>query len=290
MAAASTLVQAPMTRQCWRWLRVVWRLLLGVLIVACLFPWLKLSQKRRLRQWWSAALLNDLGVSRHFTTKSLPTQRNSQSVTCSCGKLFVSNHISWLDIFVINAYTPVAFIAKSDVRDWPVLGWLAARNETVFLQRGNGREASRMNDCVAMHLQSGQQIALFPEGTTSNGASVFPFHRALFQGAIAVEAPIQPLAIAYFSKDKVRSDAPAYTIEVSLISSLRQIIASPELSVELQQLPSLLPQGQDRRELATQSHAVIHHAVTQMLPQDPTQHSLTISSSLFTSPAHPYSC
>ena len=98
----------------------------GVLTSALLFPLLSHDRRARIRQQWSRKLLSILGIELHVDGAPLIARG-----------LIVANHVSWLDIFVINAVTPAAFISKSEVRQWPVIGWLSAVNETVFLRRGS---------------------------------------------------------------------------------------------------------------------------------------------------------
>ena len=86
--------------------------------------------------------------------------------------LLVANHVSWVDIFVVNALTPAAFVSKADVRQWPVIGWLAAVNETVFLRRGSRGHARVINEEIAERMRAGRHVALFPEGTTTDGSHV----------------------------------------------------------------------------------------------------------------------
>ena len=133
--------------------------------------------------------------------------------------------MSWLDIFVINAAYPAAFISKAEVRDWPLIGWLAAKNETVFLRRGSRGHARIVNAEIASLLGRGRQVALFPEGTTTDGSHVHPFHAALLQPAIDAGAPIQPLALCYRLPDGSFTRAPAYDGDVSLLDCLKAIVA-----------------------------------------------------------------
>src|SRR5690606_21315559 len=98
--------------------------------------------------------------------------------------LFVANHISWLDIFVINAMQPSHFVAKSEIRDWPVLGWLCAKAGTVFIARGRLRDVRRIYQGLVERLQVGEPVAFFPEGATSSQGSLQPFHANLFEAAI----------------------------------------------------------------------------------------------------------
>lgn len=169
----------------------------------------------------------------------------------SAGCLLVANHVSWLDIFVINAAWPAAFISKAEVRDWPVFGWLATRNETVFLRRGSRGHARVVNGEIAALLRNGQHVALFPEGTTTDGSFVHPFHGALLQPAIDAGATIQPIAIAYRLPDGRYTRAPAYDGDVSLGASLQAIIAERRIHARLVVTDSLPTAAMpDRKQLS----------------------------------------
>lgn len=166
--------------------------------------------------------------------------------------------MSWLDIFVINAACPAAFISKAEVRDWPLVGWLAARNETVFLRRGSRGHARIVNAEIASLLGRGRQVALFPEGTTTDGSQVHPFHAALLQPAIEAGAPIQPLALAYRLPDGRFTRAPAYDGDVSLGECLRAIVAEREIVARIHVAPALSTTEQpDRKQLSQRARDTI---------------------------------
>lgn len=111
--------------------------------------------------------------------------------------LFVSNHVSWADIFVLGSALPGAFVAKSDVAGWPALGWLARRSGTLFVDRERRSAAGRQSDVIGERLRDGGGVILFPEGTTGDGTALLPFKSALFASAFAAGAPVQPVAIRW---------------------------------------------------------------------------------------------
>jgi 1-acyl-sn-glycerol-3-phosphate acyltransferase len=104
--------------------------------------------------------------------------------------------VSWIDIFAMNALTPVAFVSKDDVIHWPIIGTLARHNETIFLQRGSRGHAHTIGREMAERLQSGNWLAVFPEGTTTDGTHLHPFHGALLQPAIDAGA-VTPVSLSY---------------------------------------------------------------------------------------------
>ena len=179
------------------------------------------------------------------------------------GNLLVANHVSWLDIFVINALAPTAFVSKADVRDWPVIGWLAARNDTVFLQRGSRGHARVVNEQTGSLLADGNLVAVFPEGTTTDGSTVLHFHAALLQPAIAAGRPIQPLALRYETPSGELCRAPAYDGDITLSQCIAAITATPRMVARCVVFaPLATAEGTTRRELAASAHARIATAIT----------------------------
>ncbi len=212
------------------------------------------SKRLRLKQRWSKKLLSILAI-----------RCNGELTETELGSLIVANHISWVDIFVINAVHPVAFVAKADVRQWPLAGWLAAKTDTVFLRRGSRGHARIVNAEIDALLAAGKDVAVFPEGTTSDGTRLLGFHAALLQPAIESGRPVQPLAIRYENPDGSLSLAPAYVGETSLARSLCAILACRSLVARLHAPPPIMPVTHKRRELALAAHDAI--AVSLGLPR-----------------------
>jgi 1-acyl-sn-glycerol-3-phosphate acyltransferase len=164
----------------------------------------------------------------------------------------VANHVSWLDVFAINAAIPCAFVAKDEVREWPLIGWLCVRTETVFIRRGSRRAAHETAQTVAALMLSGVDVAAFPEGTTSAGDGVLPFHSAVLHGAILAGAAVQPVALRYTTADGGRAEAPNFCGETNLAESLWRIARTHGMTVRLDYLPARDAAGRDRRELAAE--------------------------------------
>jgi len=223
------------------------------LMMAVFYPWFGMKIRRRILQSWSAGLLDIFNVridlDEHDPLHSL--RRG----------LIVTNHISWLDVFVLNAVVPMRFVAKSEVRRWPVIGWLCARAQTLFLERGKARSAARINVQMVSLLQSGECLAIFPEGTTTDGTTVAHFHSSLLQPAIDAGALLHPVAIRYQDSDGTHSTAAAYINEMSFGTSMWNILSTPELHVRLIATPELDAQSLDRRSLTRISHEHISTAL-----------------------------
>jgi 1-acyl-sn-glycerol-3-phosphate acyltransferase len=228
----------------------------GVALAGLVFPLLKPAQRDRLIMAWARRLLGVLGVQVRTTpAPSLPG-----------GALLVCNHVSWLDIYLIYAAQRVHFVSQSEVRAWPVAGWLAHKTGTLFLERGRRADTARVNAEMRALMQSGAWVAVFPEGTTSDGRGLRRFLPSLLQPAVELNCPIVPAALHYRSLDNAYSAAPAYIDEMSLWQSLMQIVSEPGLIAELQFGEPILPNGH-RRDLAAQAE----RAVTVLLGLRPSE-------------------
>jgi len=234
------------------------------LAMALPYPHFPASLRRRILQSWSAGLLDILNVRIDLAADdALYSLRRG---------LIVTNHISWLDIYVLNAVVPMRFVAKSEVRGWPVIGWLCERAGTLFIERGKARAAARMNVQLAERLHNGECLAVFPEGTTTDGTQVAHFHASLLQPAIDAAAPVYPIAIRYQDEQGAHSTAAAYIDDLSFGASMWNILREPELHVRLIACSPLAPAGSDRRSLACAALQGISIALNSMHAASAMQH------------------
>jgi 1-acyl-sn-glycerol-3-phosphate acyltransferase len=165
------------------------------------------------------------------------------------GIVFVANHISWLDIIAILAIYPVHFVAKVEISTWPILGRLCRNAGTLFIEREKRGDTLRINQQIGSILQDGRSVAIFPEGATSNGDVLRHFHASLLQSAVTTRTSLCPVAIHYSNRDGSQNSSVAY-VSVSILQSLMQILAEPEIKVKLI-FGELIPgTGRNRRELA----------------------------------------
>ena len=171
--------------------------------------------------------------------------------------LVVANHVSWLDMYVLNAVAGARFVAKSEVQGWPFFGTIATRFDTFFIVRGSYRDAARMRTAVAHALRQGERVVVFPEGTTTDGTTIGRFFPALFQAAIDARAPVQPVALRYRDAHGGPSSAPVFVGDTTALASVRQVLREPVLSAEAILGPSLDSAGRTRRELAEQARGWI---------------------------------
>jgi len=164
--------------------------------------------------------------------------------------LLAANHVSWLDILAIDAAQPARFVSKADIRRWPLIGWMVACGGTLFIERERKRDAMRVVHQVAEALQQGDVIAMFPEGTTSDGHGLLPFHANLLQAAVATHTPVQPIALRFSDDASPVSAAAAYIGDMNLVESLWAIVRARGLTVTVQRLPARPTEGLDRRAVS----------------------------------------
>jgi 1-acyl-sn-glycerol-3-phosphate acyltransferase len=216
----------------------------GVTVAGLAFPLFKPAQRDRFIMAWSRRLLRVLGVRAQLA----PAPR------LPGGALLVCNHISWLDIYLIYAAQRVHFVSKAEVRTWPVAGWLAQKSGTLFIERGRRADTARIIPEMHDLMQDGAWVAVFPEGTTSDGRALRRFMPSLLQPAVKLNCPIVPAALHYRTLAGEYSAAPAYIDDISMWHSLKQIVSEPGLIAELQFGEPILPNGH-RRELAALAEA-----------------------------------
>ena len=236
-----------------RLLRLAIHLCVGLIKCGLLFPFLDHAGRERRIQRWSAQLIAICGVS-------LQVNHTAQAEPVSPA-LIICNHISWLDIFVINSVHACRFVAKSDIRDWPLIGWLCDKSGTIFIARGKQRDVRRIYAGLVQSIHNGERVAFFPEGTTSAQGTILPFHANLFEAAIEAQVPVQAYAIRY--RDAAGNYHPAadFIGEMSFAESVLMILRHPAMHAELIRLPAVSSAGAHRRELAVTMRAKIAQAL-----------------------------
>jgi 1-acyl-sn-glycerol-3-phosphate acyltransferase len=196
---------------------------------------------------WSKRFLELLGVA--VKVQGQPLQKGPLMV--------VINHVSWLDILVMLAAQPVCFVSKSEVKHWPVIGWLATNVGTLYIERAKRKDALRVVHQISENLKAGHLIGIFPEGTTSDGKSLLPFHGNLLQAAISAGSPIQPVALRFLEADGTLSMSPTYIGDDTLLSSVWRMLCADPVTASLDFLPSMPTDGLERRALAVQLQELI---------------------------------
>ncbi|MER7399179.1 lysophospholipid acyltransferase family protein, partial [Streptomyces sp. NPDC000151] len=172
------------------------------------------------------------------------------------GTLVVVNHISWLDILALLAVEPVTMLAKREVAGWPVMGPLARRAGTRFIDRSSPRGLPQAVADLAAELRDGRSVVVFPQATTWCSATEGGFRRATFQAAIDAGAPVRPVTVRYLQHG-APSTVPAFVGEEDLASSLRRVLAAGALTARVTVHAPLTPGTRDRRDLAAATQEVI---------------------------------
>ena len=222
----------------WKGLRTLAHLMTGWLTLIFVFPKLTSAQKEERISTWANELLGHLSIK--LIVNGQPSERGPV--------LLVANHISWLDIVVMLAARYCRFVSKADVRHWPLIGSLASGAGTLFIERESRRDAMRVVHHMAERLSAGDVLAIFPEGTSSNGVDLLPFHANLFQAAIAANVPVQPVALQFVDvASGERSLAPCYIDDDTLLGSIWRTLCSPGMAAVVTYGEPQMAQGRDRR-------------------------------------------
>ncbi|MFZ3288410.1 MAG: lysophospholipid acyltransferase family protein, partial [Telluria sp.] len=203
--------------------RVLIHLLAGLATCALVFPWAGRGRRNRYIQRWSRKLLRICGVSVEHGPGAAPLSH----------AMIVANHVSWLDIFVINALHPSRFVAKAEIRAWPVLGWLAQQAGTVFIARGSRRDLRHIFKGLVDSLQLGERIAFFPEGTTAPLGSLLPFHANLFEAAIDARVAVQPYALKYLDAQGALQRSVDFAGDTTFVQSIVAILSGGAVRAQL---------------------------------------------------------
>lgn len=207
-----------------------------------------------LTTWWSRRLMRVLGIE--MTVVGQPP---------ASGHLLVANHVSWLDINVMGACASTRFISKAEVRRWPVAGTLAIGCGTFFLRRGKGGSKPLLEKLVP-HLRAGGSVTLYPEGTTTAGEDVLPFHARLFAGAIESGLPVQPVALSYGRGDGGERLAP-FVGDDTLVAHVVRLLGNRRMTVRVEFCEPVASKGRSREELATLSRDRIRAALVPPPPE-----------------------
>lgn len=231
-----------------RALGLLGHVLSGIGTVLWRFPRMAPAERHRRVQAWASAMLVKVGIRLEVMGQPV----------ASGPALLVANHISWLDIPAMHAARFCRFVSKDEVRSWPLIGRLASSADTLYIARSSRRDASRMVQTMAESLQQGDVLAVFPEGTTSEGLELLPFHSNLLQSAVLADAPVQPVALRFVTSDGQPSTAPSYAGDTALLTSIWRTLCADGLVAQLHYGPPQKALGRDRRAWAQDLHAEVN--------------------------------
>ena len=229
-----------------RWTRLLLHVASGFVTLRFIWPRADAQHRHEIAVRWAQSLLAILAVRVHCEGRPPPHARK--------GAMIAANHISWVDIFAISSLRHTRFIAKSEIRDWPLAGWLAERSGTIFIRRARRHDTARINERVHDALAEGDCVGLFPEGTTTEGDRLLKFHSSLFEPAVANRARVYPVAVRYEHPDGSPLRAAAYVGDLSFAQSLGLVIRTRETVVRLAFASPVDPDGLTRHEVAAEAH------------------------------------
>ena len=240
----------------WRLTRLFSQMLWGLVLSVTAFPRGGQAARHAIIRSWSREILHRAGVEVRAVGFPKEAKDVDRPVT------LVANHVSWADIFALNSEHACHFIAKSELRGWPLAGRLLHNVGTIFIDRSDRKETHRLKQVVHDLLAAGETVAVFPEGTTSNGRDVLKFHASLLEPIVAAEGEVWVVAIRYFRvSDGARTEAAAYIDELSLLDSLHAIAREAPLVAELKFIEAISCAGLNRREVAQRAEALIRAAI-----------------------------
>lgn len=239
-----------------------------VLLLAVLPPvllTLVLLRRWQRREWhdkvvsaWSRALVKVFGLTITHTG-----QPENPPV------FLVANHVSWLDIPVIHSATTAGFVAKAEIAQWPLLGWVVKCGETVFHQRGRSDSRQRVLQALQQRLKEGRSVAVFPEGKTTDGSALGRFHRPLLQAAVETQSPIQPVAIEYWDHRHQRHEGLPFHGGETFLHNVWRLLQMPAGEVHVHWLPPLSTTANNGKMPETRALAEkAQQAIYQQLHQD----------------------
>jgi 1-acyl-sn-glycerol-3-phosphate acyltransferase len=222
--------------------------LVSAILKCAVFPVLPIKLRKKMVQHWCIRLLRILKVK-------VIIHGDPSTLLGTKPYLLVSNHISWLDIHIINSIRPVIFVAKADVSKWPIFGYLASMLGTIFLKREKLSDIKRVIQLMKDKLANQEVVAIFPEGTSSDGKSVLPFKSNLFESAHQAGVNVLPITIQYKENGQY-SNRAAFIGDMELIDSIKNILKSNHLVVHVH-LSDSLSGRLTRQELASRAHQMV---------------------------------
>ena len=222
------------------------------LVSIIFFPIIDRKSKKILIKSWSLLLLRIFKIN-------LILNKNLKEILTKKNYLIVSNHISWLDIFIINAAYPVVFVAKHSISKWPVLSWLVRASETIFIDRKRITKIKETSKEIEHFLENKGSICIFPEGTSTDGLKLLNFKSNLLQTAINKNISVLPIAIQYFHNQNYCS-APGYYGDLTLLDSIRNLIKFDNIEAKLTILTEINSIS-NRKVLANEAYVKISKVI-----------------------------
>lgn len=234
-----------------RLLLLIVLLLVGLLITGLLFPLVKQALRERIIQFWSRCLIAVLGVK----------VKIEGEVVQNGPVMLVANHVSWIDIFLINSNRSTSFVAKQEIESWPFIGRLVRQAGTIFVDRSSRSAMRGVNDALNQRFAEGACTGLFPEGTTSDGLSVKSFFGGLLEAPLKAQVPIQPVAMLFYHRGE-RSGLAAFIGEQSLVQNIWILLSNFGLAVTVRFLEPITEAGVESDLSRVQAAQLCYERIT----------------------------
>ena len=240
-------------RYCYRLPMLAWHALVHLPIVLLLIAIGTIGGKQvghAAIRWWSRGLLRVFGMRVRGVGTPLVG-----------GTMFVANHVSWIDIIALHSQHMMGFIAKAEIRRWPVVGWITSHGETIYLQRGNANSLGDVMAEMSQRLRAGRAVAAFPEGGTREGRELGAFHARIFTAAVDADAPVQPVALCFGTRCEAQQ-VVAFARGEHFVGNLLRLLGEPPRPVTVCFLdPILHTEHEGRRGIASLARARIERAM-----------------------------
>jgi len=238
---------------------LLWHVLvdLPITLLLMLPPWGRIALpggeplEHRAIRWWQAGLMRVFGF-----------RLRRAGVPLAGATVFVANHVSWIDIVALHSQRMMGFVAKREISGWPLVGWLAARGETIFHERGSSESLGGVLHEMLARLRAGRSVGVFPEGRTRDGREVGPFHARIFLAAVEAGARVQPVALCYGERATAQPVVAFWPGE-SFATNFLRLLGEPARLAEVRFLePIEATEAGGRRRIAELARERIVDALT----------------------------
>jgi 1-acyl-sn-glycerol-3-phosphate acyltransferase len=205
----------------------------------------------RLIRAWSTGLMRVFGFRMRRVGTPLPG-----------AAMFVANHVSWVDITALHSQRMMGFVAKREIRSWPLVGWMATRAQTIFHARGSTESLGGVLHEMLARLRGGQAVGVFPEGGARGGGEIGPFHARIFMAAVEAGVPVQPVALVYGERASAQRRV-AFARGESFVGNFLRLLGEPARVAEVHFLTPIAPDElEGRRRIAELARARIIEAMS----------------------------
>ena len=177
--------------------------------------------------------------------------------------LWVSNHVSWLDIAVLGSGARVFFLAKAEIEKWPILGKLAKGGGTLFIKRGSG-DSIKIKEQITTFLKRDIPVLFFPEATTSDGSKIKKIYGRILGAAIDANRPVQICLICYVNQEGELDTVAPFIGDISFADHVKNVLEMPKVMVHLMALPAIAVEGHDVESLTEAVHTQMIAGLAQL--------------------------